>query len=898
MKTCDRWRMAVLVCEACVCLAWVPVAARADRLLCFAPSEPSLRTLAARGGASWRPQAGRFGGYALCVAASSGGGPERFRLFENPQPLPVPDSYRAEAWVRSESGPCRLELVLYDAAGAEQCRRTILDLVGAAEWRYGACDVAYDGRSAIAAYNVEVFPGGGGVTISDVGVFSSDSVLPNGRFRETDPAPVGQPEEQAAGAPPSRWRPVIAPCDEAPPARATYYVDRTAGHEALVVMKTEGAFILGAEPVRVLPGTLGFVGRLCVAASSALGTTMTVRQYGPRGLLASTVAQELSPLRLVGGGVMISTPFIPACVGASRVEFWLILPREAGTVRIESAGLAALAEPADRLSVCINQAGYEAGGPVRFMVSSGVYPERGRGRFTLRRGDAVVHEDTLVPLGRCAGQYDADWGAYYFEGRLPSLAAGTYELSVTLGNRSVDAAAPLRVVPHALLNSTGELAYRYYAVQRCGCEVPGWHDPCHLDDGKLPDGTHVSVAGGFHNAGDYGKWTGENTSTSVYAMVRAYNAAPAFFDALDRDRNGRADLLDEAVWGCQWLLKMVNPKTGRMWQAVDSGPDYFGPPERETDGVPGNEDDRRVWEGDEPDAAACVMAALAALSRHGVDRFYLPAAERLWSAYEKEIVNGANPRHLFAARELHLATDRENYAAAGERIATQILGLQSDAGWFPGQPGGRNVARMLDEGMIPAALAFYAGEYPRSPLVDRIRAGLRRYYAWSFRMADNPFGVIRNDDADEPYFFMRREGLYVGNNSQYLSSAWAALLASRLFREEPLLFNRLRAHASNHVNWVLGCNPLGLCMIEGVGNSSLIHYHHRYADIRGHERGDVPGTIPNGLIREPNNSDRPWFDLRPIAFPATYPSNESWLPHNAYYLLVLSEVSPLGRLNP
>ena len=91
------------------------------------------------------------------------------------------------------------------------------------------------------------------------------------------------------------------------------------------------------------------------------------------------------------------------------------------------------------------------------------------------------------------------------------------------------------------------------------------------------------------------------------------------------------------------------------------------------------------------------------------------------------------------------------------------------------------------------------------------------------------------------------------------------------------------------VHWILGMNPLDLCMLEGKGTSERIYYHHLYAEIPGHERGAVPGAIPNGIIRPPDNSDRPWFDLRtgPGSLPGAE-STEPWLPHNAHYLLMLS----------
>jgi hypothetical protein len=156
-------------------------------------------------------------------------------------------------------------------------------------------------------------------------------------------------------------------------------------------------------------------------------------------------------------------------------------------------------------------------------------------------------------------------------------------------------------------------------------------------------------------------------------------------------------------------------------------------------------------------------------------------------------------------------------------------------------------------------------------------------------MAGNPFGIIRHCDGNEPFYFKSRDEWFGGSNSAYCSTAWAANLASKVFQEEPEFAARLRDHAANQVHWILGMNPLSLCMFEGKGDSRRIRYHHTYSTIPGHERGAVPGAIPNGITREPGTSDRPWFDLR--STPGSPPGAESaepWLPHNAYYLLMLS----------
>ncbi len=50
-------------------------------------------------------------------------------------------------------------------------------------------------------------------------------------------------------------------------------------------------------------------------------------------------------------------------------------------------------------------------------------------------------------------------------------------------------------------------AAKWFYFQRCGIEVPGFHKACHMQDTIIKtDGTKVDVSGGWHDAGDYGKW--------------------------------------------------------------------------------------------------------------------------------------------------------------------------------------------------------------------------------------------------------------------------------------------------------------------------------------------------------------------------------------------------------
>src|SRR5206468_10082928 len=143
------------------------------------------------------------------------------------------------------------------------------------------------------------------------------------------------------------------------------------------------------------------------------------------------------------------------------------------------------------------------------------------------------------------------------------------------------------------------------------------------------------------------------------------------------------------------------------------------------------------------------------------------------------------------------------------------------------------------------------------------------YLTFCTRRADNPFGLSRQPDGETDRFFPGD----MGNSFQLLGRAWAAALIYRLTGER-----RALVFAEDHIDWLLGKNPLDLCLFEGKGALNPPRYHHRYNQIPGRERGAVPGTIPNGFVRDMGLADRPGFDLsrggivlRPVA-----PANPGW----------------------
>lgn len=130
---------------------------------------------------------------------------------------------------------------------------------------------------------------------------------------------------------------------------------------------------------------------------------------------------------------------------------------------------------------------------------------------------------------------------------------------------------------------TADFLLRYLRQQRCGFN-PFLKDSCHTHDGftiygPMPDGTHIDVTGGWHDASDYLQYS-TTSANATYHLLFAYEKNPTVFaDEYDAAglprRNELPDVLDEARWGLEWLLKM-HPRPDWMFNQIADDRDHLG----------------------------------------------------------------------------------------------------------------------------------------------------------------------------------------------------------------------------------------------------------------------------------------------------------------------------------
>ena len=562
---------------------------------------------------------------------------------------------------------------------------------------------------------------------------------------------------------------------------------------------------------------------------------------------------------------------------------------DSGTAEVDVSACIGISKPA--LKVHVNQVGYNAGQPKTFVVEANA-PLEGEATF---RVISPIHgpgqEFVTVNKGALASAGPVEeWGRWYWKGEFSALdEAGNYYIEATVGGLTAE--SPMfTIAPNYLAGRTLDATQRFFWFQRCGMEIPGWHAACHLDDRvTTPEGVTIEAAGAWHDAGDYNKYNGF-TPISVYSLAYVADQQDALCET--RRHNAVSDVLDEALWGAAYLAKVQDPMTGKLWGQHFSGYGYWGIPEKETDNRIGGDDDR-VAKGESKNPF--FVASFARLARILGNEEYLGRALKHWDLCYDPDAKGiaALADALIAALELQAATGEERFPEAALACAKGIVACQGSDdtydGFFRGSSEeGPAYFSLVTNGQPAAALALWTLANPEHPFADDARKSLLAYNGYQRALSANAFGISKVYKAEgEAWFFpFKKDGdWHVGENSHYLSDAWAAFLTYRATGDEDAL-----AFGLDQLNWVMGMNPYGICMVHDMGKIHTATTHHRYNSIPGQPQGSPTGSVFNGIVRFNAANDIPLWDLLPQGTPR-YECNEPWLPHNAYYLLAITELA-------
>ncbi|WP_276354762.1 glycoside hydrolase family 9 protein [Cohnella caldifontis] len=482
----------------------------------------------------------------------------------------------------------------------------------------------------------------------------------------------------------------------------------------------------------------------------------------------------------------------------------------------------------------VNQAGYRLTDSKRFVAACA------GGRFEIRReagGQAVYAGELAGPAA------DEASGEGVYEGDFSSLREeGTYRVFVPGAGESL----PFRVDAQAYRSVTDALLKCFY-FQRCGMELEApyagvWtHKACHLGLARVHGEEEVMLpqTGGWHDAGDYGKYT-VAAAKAAADLLLAFETFPAAFGrtiGIPESGNGVPDLLNEVRYELEFLLRMQRPD-GSVFHKVTT--ERFPA----LDAMPEDDAAELVFSPVSAAAAGAFAASMAMAARAfraydaGFSDTCLEAAVRAWEWLEAapDRTGFRNPADIHTGEYGDETTDDEAYWAAAELFRTTGRDVYRDAfrsafesarfplyelGWADVGGYGTLAVLLTESGRIGADIRdrLLRGWMDRA---DELKARCDR-------------GGYRISLTPDQYIW--------GSNMVLMNQAMHLIFASKFSGD-----SAYEDAARNHWDYLLGVNPLGLSYVTGIGARAVRHPHHRPSVGDGIE-DPVPGMVAGGPNR-------------------------------------------------
>lgn len=372
--------------------------------------------------------------------------------------------------------------------------------------------------------------------------------------------------------------------------------------------------------------------------------------------------------------------------------------------------------------------------------------------------------------------------------------------------------------------------------QRCGTKLEASvsgdfaHDACHTQEATVygdTSGKTYDVSGGWHDAGDYGRYVVPGAKT-VEDLFLAYEDFDYTADdiGIPESGNGVPDLLDEARYELEWMLKMQDEATGGVYHKV-TGLTFPGM-------VLATEETEDMVLAPISYAATADFVAVMAKASVNYAQYDQAFADTCLAAAKKgydfmkanpdmggfknpdEILTGEYPdvgltdETFWAAAELYLATLDDGYLAdTKEAIDTKY---NTGLGW--------------------AGIGGYAlYDLAKAEGVD---SGLQSNAKEKFLAVAHK----KLSSCQTSHIFIGIETYPWGSNMVVAGDGMYLLMASKL-EDDPAYLE----YAQKQRDYIFGFNGTGYCYVTGYGDLSPQDTHHRPSQALGKT---MPGMLVGG----------------------------------------------------
>ncbi|MBR6316802.1 MAG: glycoside hydrolase family 9 protein [Fibrobacter sp.] len=591
-----------------------------------------------------------------------------------------------------------------------------------------------------------------------------------------------------------------------------------------------------------------------------------------------------------------------------------------------------------------NQVGYDAGKPISIIIKSD--SQLDGAEFKLMSGGNAVQTGKLS-----TGTNPDNWvnnGKFYVATLDKGVAAGSYTLQITENGQPVNS-EEFKVAENALASLTlGAVLDYFYDDRANNATVEGWDKSMSVykSDKKL------DVHGGWYDAsGDVSKYLShlsyanylnpQQIPMTVWALAFTADRIPSLLGKT----SSKTKAAEEAAYGADFLVRMLDEQGFFYMTVFDNWGSPFG--KRELCAFTGSDGDKSTdYQTAFREGGGMAIAGLARASKlsvHGdfTNEQYLAAAEKAFEHLSSKQSVGGNCEYcddhkeniiddytaLLAATELYAATQKKDYLTAARERAWNLKSRLSEDGYFwsddaktrpfwhasdAGLPLIALIRFAEIEGTVEMSLDDKVAGQPVWGCLDCLGCGctnqlqqgvlnaIEKHYGWLISITnkvDNPFGYARQTYKTggniKDGFFIPHDNesnyWWQGEDARIASLAAAAVYAFRALDLDG--FEAVDKYATDQLDWILGKNPYGTCMMYGFGKKVPEKY-----DGQSDYDATLKGGIANGITgKNTDGSGIAWDDdgVSAVGFPADEPWNnwrwiEQWLPHSTWYLMALT----------
>ncbi len=606
--------------------------------------------------------------------------------------------------------------------------------------------------------------------------------------------------------------------------------------------------------------------------------------------------------------------------------------------------LVALAGLANAGTFYINQVGYDANQPKTAIVKGAAGLDSAE--FTVE-GNGVNYTGKLSQ-GSNPDNWSSDGEVFYVADFSEVTTAGKFILTVPSAGNEVN----ITIAENALAVNTLKSVMDYFYKDRADKDpIVGWDKSVPLEGSSTKVDVHGGwydasgdVSKYFSHLSYANYLNPQQIPLTVWALAFAAERMPKTLEA----NPSTVTAVDEAIYGADFLMRMQSEE-GYFYMTVF---DSWGQGERSVCAFSGSDGKRSSnYQTAFREGGGMAIAALARVStlqKSGdyTSEQYLAAAKKGFEHLQsKQSIGGIcaycddgkeniidDYTALLAATELYAATEDKAYLTEARKRAYHLTNRLSEDGYFWSDDAKtRPFWHASDAGLPLVALSRFAeiesqqkldysesiddfGEIWGCPdcmgcscsnqLLSTIRYTIGKHLNWLVSVTnevDNPFGYARQtaktQGSIKNTFFIPHDNesnyWWQGEDARLASLSAAAIYAAKILGSHSFaqyVKDTVAAtkYAADQLDWILGKNPYGVCMMYGKGNKNPEKYNGSSdydATLEGGIANGISGLKEDGSgivwddVAAIGKSEEPWNNWRWI---------EQWLPHSTWYLMALT----------